>query len=641
MPTQAPFGTWASPVSAAGVATASVSLSQVRMQRGTLYWVERRPDEGGRSVLVAADGSGLHDVVGAPFDLRSQVHEYGGGVWGLDDDRLWFVNADDQCLYCSTGQGEPRRVTVPGPYSYADLQVDARRGVCVCVRERREYGGVHNELVAVERDGAVHVLHAGHDFYASPRLSPNRDRLAWLTWDHPNMPWDATTLWCAQVDDRGRLSNARRVAGDGTESLFQPQWSPDGELFVVSDRSDWWNIHHVDPAGGLRPVTAHEAEFGLPQWVFGQSTYAFPRSGEIFAVASAEGIWRGLRIDLVSGRQRWLDLPFTHMANVSADNGEVAFCAASAVSPSTVYRLSADDTIQPQREATPPWPEHYLARPQPVTFPTSEGDQAHGLYYAPTNPQYTALPGERAPLLVKCHGGPTGATEAVLDPRIQYWTSRGFAVLDVNYRGSTGYGRRYRRRLYGRWGELDVDDCVFGARHLVDEGRADPQRLLISGSSAGGFTVLCALTFRDAFSAGASYYGIGDLTRLLESTHKFESRYLDQLVGPYPEAAERYRERSPLTHAERLRCPVIFLQGLKDKVVPPDQAQAMVEALRTRTLPVALVTFADEGHGFRDAVNIRAALEAELYFYGRVFGIETADALTPIPIDNLPGAGGV
>lgn len=639
MPTEAAFATWRSPITAASVATASVSLSETRLSGGTLYWVERRPDEGGRSVLVAADAVGVRDVVGAPYDLRSQVHEYGGGVWGLDRGEIWFVNAEDQCLYRLADKDQARRVTVPGPASYADLQVDARRGRCVCVRESRDGGAVRNELVLVAGDGTVAVLHSGHDFYASPRLSPDGKRLAWLTWDHPDMPWDATALWCARLQEDGRLSHVRRLAGDGAESLFQPQWSPHGELFVVSDRSDWWNLYRVG-AEELQPLAAQRAEFGLPQWVFAQSTYAFTGAHEILAVASAEGTWRAVRIDLASGRQRWLELPFTHIAAVCAEDGEAAFCAASPVSAATVYRVHADDTVQAQRAAASPWPEAYLSRPQPVTFDTSGGECAHGLYYAPTNPDYAAPRAERPPLLVKCHGGPTGATEAALSPRIQFWTSRGFAVLDVNYRGSTGYGRRYRRRLYGGWGELDVDDCVHGARHLAAQGLADGRRLLISGSSAGGFTVLCALTFRDAFSAGASYYGIGDLTRLLESTHKFESRYLDQLVGPYPQAAERYRARSPLAHAERLRCPVIFLQGLRDKVVPPDQAYAMADAVRAQGLPVALVTFPVERHGFRDANNIRAALEAELYFYGRVFAVEPADALPGVPIDNLPGAAG-
>lgn len=636
-PQQASFGTWSSPMAASAVATASVAFSETRLHRGTLFWVERRPDEGGRSVLVAQDGNGVRDVLPRPFDLRSRVHEYGGGVWGIDGDQIWFVDAREQAIYRQVGGRAPQRVVAGADCGYADLQVRAERGLCIAVRESHDSGEAHNDLVAIAADGTIRVLHHGHDFYASPRISPDGTCLAWLTWDHPDMPWDATRLWRARIRADGGLSEVRCMAGEGGESLFQPQWSPGGDLYVVSDRSDWWNLYRVNPDGGdLTAVALMEAEFGLPQWVFGQSTYAFPRQDRIFAVCSCRGMWRALHIDLTSGAREWLEMPFTQIGAVSAEQGEVAFVAGSSRQPTMVYRVDEQGRLHASRPVSLPCDAAYLSQPQPITYDSSENEQAHGLYYAPTNPDYAAPQGELPPLLVKCHGGPTGATEATLNPRIQFWTSRGFAVLDVNYRGSTGYGRRYRRRLYGRWGELDVDDCVFGAQSLIDRGLADPERVLISGSSAGGFTVLCALTFRDLFAGGASYYGIGDLTRLLESTHKFESRYLDRLVGPYTHSAALYRARSPLCHAAQLDCPVIFLQGLMDKVVPPDQAHAMVDALRARRLPVALVTFADESHGFRNAANIRTALEAELFFYGRILDFAPADVLTPVPIDNLP-----
>ncbi len=640
-PQQANFGTWRSPVSAASVATVSLALSEARLHRGTLFWVERRPDDGGRSVLVAQDAGGVRDVVGAPFDLRSRVHEYGGGVWNLDGDEIWFVNARDQGLYRRVGDARPECVLSTENGGFADLQVCADRGLCVAVRESHGGAEAVNDLVAVGTSGHLTVLHDGHDFFGSPRISPDGQKLAWLTWDHPDMPWDATRLWCGRITAEGSLTDLRCVAGGEGESLFQPQWSPAGELYVVSDRSDWWNLYRVDQhGGGLSALAPMDAEFGLPQWVFGQSTYAFTRDDEIFAVCSRDGTWRALRIDVATGAVTWLELALSQIAAVCASDGEAAFVGGSATTPTTIYRCGADNRLSSAREVSLPWPGHCLSHPRPVTFETSQGEQAHGLYYPPANGDHRAPTGERPPLLVKCHGGPTGATEATLNPRIQFWTSRGFGVLDVNYRGSTGYGRRYRRRLYGHWGELDVDDCVHGARHLIEQGLADPGRVVISGSSAGGYTVLCALTFRELFAAGASYYGIGDLTRLLESTHKFESRYLDRLVGPYPESADIYRARSPLEHADRLTCPVIFLQGLKDKVVPPDQAQAMVEALRARGLPVALVTFEDESHGFRNAVNIRKALESELYFYGRMLGFVPADVLPRVAIDNLPASAG-
>ncbi len=637
----APFGTWRSSIDAAAVAGASLRLAEPRLDESGLYWIERRPQEGGRCVLVRAAGGHIADVTAAPTDVRSQVHEYGGGAYAVAGGRLWLVDNRDHCVYTGdVGTGDWRRLTTAEDCDYGDLTADPARKRVVCVRERRSGASEPvAELVAIGPEpDQVRVLHGGRDFYAGTRISPDGRELCFLCWDHPDMPWDGTELWRARFDRDGGLTDVRRVAGGRGESLFQPQWAPDGQLYVVSDRSDWWNLYRVDPAR-LTAIAPRSAEFGLPQWVFGQSTYAFISAGRAVAAYTAEGIWRLLQIDLASGSTRELDLPFSDISDVQASDGEIAFIAADPARAPALYRMRADGTVpEPVRSSADLAVDaSCIAHPEPLTFPTTAGDQAYALFYPPRNPRFQAPDGERAPLLVKCHGGPTGATSAALDPRIQFWTSRGFAVLDVNYRGSTGYGRRYRRRLYGQWGVFDVDDCVAGARFVAASGRVDPARMTISGSSAGGYTVLCALTFRDAFAAGASYYGIGDLEALARSTHKFESRYMDQLVGPYPADRERYRERSPLAHAERLACPVIFLQGLRDKVVPPDQAEAMVAALVAKGLPVAHVTFAEEQHGFRRGENIRRAIEAELYFYGRVLGFAPADVIEPVAIENLDG----
>lgn len=633
----APFGTWRSPIDAGRVAAASLRLAEPRLDASGLYWLERRPQEGGRSTLVRLAGRRVADVTVAPVDVRSQVHEYGGGAYSVADGRLWLVDNRDHCVYRDAGMRDWQPLTSPSDCDYGDLAADPPRARVLCVRERR--AGVDEpiaELVAIgPAPGQLRVLHRGRDFYAGARVSPDGRELCFLCWDHPNMPWDGTELWRARFDAEGGLADARRVAGGADESLFQPQWAPDGRLYVVSDRSDWWNLYRAD-AGGLTAIAPRAAELGLPQWVFGQSTYAFAGADSVIAACTTDGGWRLLRIELNGGAVRELNLPFTDIGDVQVHAGEIIFIAGEPARAPALYRLGGGDVPELIRaSADLGVDEDHIARPEPLAFPTTAGERAHALFYPPRNPDFRAPDGERPPLLVKCHGGPTGATAAALDPRIQFWTSRGFAVLDVNYRGSTGYGRRYRRRLYGQWGVFDVDDCVAGARFLADAGRVDRARLTISGSSAGGYTVLCALTFRDAFAAGASYYGIGDLEALVRSTHKFESRYMERLIGPYPAARDLYRERSPLVHAARLACPVIFLQGLRDKVVPPDQASTMVAALSAKGVPVAHVTFAEEQHGFRRGENIRRAIEAELYFYGRVLGFPPADAIEPVAIEHL------
>lgn len=629
------YGEWPSPIGPEDVASAGLKLGQVVWSGGDLLWEERRPTEGGRATVVRHTPDGdRDDLVPPPFDVRSAVHEYGGAAFCAHGGRLWFVNSDDQALYRRDADGTVRRLTAPDDdLCFADLQVDPGRDRLYAVCE--DHGGAgepHASIVAVAPDGSVATLHAGRDFYASPRLSPDGRHLVWLAWDHPDMPWDGSELWRLGLDSDGRPRPAEYLAGGPGESLFGPTFAPDGTLYVVSDRNEWWNIHRVDD-GGLMPVTRETAEFGVPQWVFGQSTFDFDCDGHLYALFTRDGLWQLARVDADSGALTIFDLPMTHLAQLRVSGGRLAFLAGSATTPMTLCTLAVDGS-EIERIRTPPalmLDEAALSTPEALAYPTADGETAHALFYPPRNPDVRAPDNARPPLLIKCHGGPTGATDTVLDPRIQFWTSRGFAVLDVNYRGSTGYGRAYRQSLYGRWGVADVADCVHGVRHLARHELIDPERVAISGSSAGGYTVLAVLAFADIAAAGASYYGIGDLERLLASTHKFESRYLKKLIG---DDRDLLRTRSPLNHADRLNCPVLFLQGGQDKVVPPDQAEAMAAALRERGLPVAQVYFPDERHGFRNAANIATAIGSELAFYGRVLGFEPVGDLPELVMDD-------
>jgi dipeptidyl aminopeptidase/acylaminoacyl peptidase len=644
--TTAPYGSWASPISAELVAAGGVSLDEVRVAGGHLYWVEGRPLEGGRQVVCRArPGGAAEDLVPEGFNARTRVHEYGGGAYAVAGGTLFFSNFADQRLYrLDPGAGGPRPVTpeppAPAAHRYADAcpTPDGRR--LVCVRERHDGGEVVNELVAVPVDGGGPpvVLAAGRDFYATPRVSPDGRRLAWLEWDHPNMPWDGTELKLAELAGDALAGDPVTVAGGPGESVFQPAWRPDGVLHLVSDRTGWWNLYRVGPDRELEPLCPAEEEFGHPQWVFGMSTYAF-LPGDRIACIHGRGPMQRLGILDPGGSLTDLDLPFTAFSPPQLHAaGDRLACLAGAPGRATavvlidpaggqveVLRSSEDRELDPG----------YLTEPEPIEFPTEGGRTAHALYYPPANQDVQGPEGQRPPLLVASHGGPTAGVTSSLHVGYQFFTSRGIAVVDVDYGGSTGYGRAYRQRLDGQWGIVDVDDCAAAARHLAGRGEVDPDRLAIRGGSAGGYTTLCALTFRDDFAAGASYYGVADAAALARDTHKFESRYLDRLIGPWPEAEATYRERSPIHFTDRLSCPVILLQGLEDQVVPPAQAELMAAALEAKGIPYAYLPFEGEQHGFRQAAHIRRALEAELYFYGRVFGFDLADPVEPVPIAHL------
>ena len=703
-PRTAPYGSWKSPITSELIVAESIGLGDIALDGDDIYWVESRPSEGGRRVIVRRRSDRqTADITPRPFNVRTRVHEYGGGDFTVSDGIIYFANFDDQRLYRQAGDGPPQPITPAadpaGGLRYADMVVDQQRGRLIAVREDHTVPGTEpvNALVSLpavglpavglagtgltgtgqhrrgepegggqgDQDHQDHqdhqdaggpdggdsiveeaqVLVSGSDFYAAPRLSPDGSTLAWLAWNHPNMPWEGTELWTAAVAPDGSLvpGAAELVAGGTSESIGQPEWSPDGILYFASDRTGWWNLYRRRN-GAVEPVTPPLAlEFGKPHWVFGAATYGFASAQRIICAYADLGAWQLAELDTITGQLNPIPVPYTEMGRTGLQvaAGQAVFGAGSPTEPISILRL--DLSVDPvggsleilQKAGAITVDSGYLSAPVSIEFPTEDGLTAYAFYYPPQNRDYTAPAGELPPLLVKSHGGPTASASTALDLRLQYWTSRGIAVLDVNYGGSTGYGRAYRDRLGGRWGIVDVDDCVNGARHLVAQGQVDDQRLAIDGGSAGGYTTLAALTFRDVFRAGASHYGVSDLEALAQDTHKFESRYLDGLVGPYPERQDLYRERSPINFTDQLSCPLIFFQGLEDKIVPPSQAELMFDAVRRKGLPTAYIPFEGEQHGFRKAENIRRSLDAELYFYSRVFGFTLADPVEPVAIENL------
>ena len=639
------YGSWRSPITAELLAESTVHLGEVRVDGDAVYWIETRPSEQGRSVVVrwtAAEGA--RDVTPSGFSARTRAHEYGGGSYWVDGDTVYFANFPDQILYRQVIGQAPAPLT-PAGYRYADGIVDRRRGRIICVREDHTVAGREAENTLVANDsvagGPGEVIASGHDFYSSPALSPDGTQLCWLAWRHPNMPWTATELWLADVTPGGEVVNARCIEGaSGGDAIFQPAWSPDGQLIFVSDRTDWWNLYRWQPEGA-QPLAPLAAEFGLPQWIFGRSTYAFVSAQELVCAFVRDGVASLAVLNLTTGR---LAAPLWQGAavdGVCVSDGHVVFVGGKPDAMAAVCRIDlASGAVEELRQSsTLTVDPGFLSVPEVIDFPTTGGQTSHAFYYPPQNHLYRAPEGERPPLVVFSHGGPTGATTSTLSLSVQYWTSRGFGVLDVNYRGSTGYGRAYREMLYGQWGIVDVDDCVAGARFLADAGRVDGRRLAIRGGSAGGYTTLMTLVSGTEFAAGASYFGVSDVEALALETHKFESRYMDWLVGPYPAQRDLYLERSPITHADRLASPVIFFQGLDDKIVLPNQAEMMVESLARKGIPVAYIAYEGEGHGFRRGENIVNSLHAELAFYGLVLGFDPADELPEIEIVNRDALG--
>jgi len=644
--TIAPYGTWPSTISAERVAAGATPMSGLQVggaDGNDIFWLAGRAAESGRNTLLRHHGAHTDELTPAPFNVRTRVHEYGGGAYLVDGDTAYFSHFVDNRLYrldFSVEGTAPVALSQGGKHRFADFVLDRANSRLIGVRELHgddEHAQPENTISAVTFDGVETVLAHGADFYSSPRLAPDGRTLAWLSWDHPRMPWQGTTLWRANLQADGTLETPVRVAGGAEESICQPEWSPDGLLHFVSDRSGWWNLYRQDADQRIEALCPMEAEFAAPHWTFGNSMYGFRSAGEIICTYIDKGVSRLARLLPASGKLEAIANPYEEIRELRVAPGMVAMLAGSPTIALELARIDfTEEGVEILAQSIEDLPdEANLSVPVNLSYPSANGRTSHAFFYPPRNRDVAAPDGTRPPVIVISHGGPTGMTVNTLKLATQFWTSRGFGVLDVNYGGSTGFGRAYRDLLRGQWGIVDVEDCVAGARALVERGLADGDRLIIRGGSAGGLTTLCALTFHDVFKLGASYYGVSDLKGLDQDSHKFESHYNAYLIAPQPAAEALYRARSPINHTDKLKRPMIFFQGLDDKVVPPQQSETMVAALRSRGVPVAYVPLEGEGHGFRKGENIVRTLEAELYFYQRMFGLHDAAAPAPVHIDNL------
>ncbi|MBL4711811.1 MAG: S9 family peptidase [Gammaproteobacteria bacterium] len=630
------YGNWSSAITSELIVSDSISIAEPQLTSNAIYYIECRPKEAGRCVIVKAKDGITTDILPAPFSARSRVHEYGGASFCLGENQLFFINDSDQDIYRIKDQ-KITRITNAADQRFADLSVDKKHHRIIAVCETHQRNQVTNTIVSIDMsNGEITTIEQGDDFYASPRLSVDSNQLCWQSWNNPNMPWNGNILWLADIDNTGLPVNKKHIAGADNISVFQPQWSPDNILYFIADDTDWWHLYRHNRSVTNEQLTIGEKEFGLPQWVFGQSSYAFINEDNIVCSYQENG---QATLALLSLSEKptltKIATTWTHFAAIRTNNKSLCFIAASSESfpqlisaPLTDKQCSSlelDCTVI-KSSCQLPVSNKYYSTARHITFTNRHQQQVHANYYPPTNPRITTNTEEKAaPLIVICHGGPTGQSGIALDPKKQFWTSRGFALLDVNYSGSTGYGTKYRERLNKNWGELDVHDCCDAALFAVSQGWANKDQLIIRGSSAGGYTVLAALTFEQVFSAGASYYGISDLSSLATDTHKFEAHYLDKLVGPYPDDAFLYQQRSPINSTDKLNCPVIFFQGVEDKVVPKAQAEKMVEALREKGVPVAAQYFPGEQHGFRLAETIVQSLENELRFYQLIFNLKAKD----------------
>ena len=646
-PTIAPYETWTSTITAERVAAGATPMSGLQVggaDGNDIFWLAGRAAESGRNALLRHHGAETQELTPAPFNVRTRVHEYGGGAYLVAGSTVYFSHFVDNRLYrlaIEEDNAAPVALSQGGKHRFADFVLDAAHERLIGVRELHgddEHAQPVNTIGAVGLDGVETVLVEGADFYSSPRLSPDGRTLAWLSWDHPRMPWQGTTLWRADVQQDGTLSAPVEVAGGAEESICQPEWSPDGLLHFVSDRSGWWNLYRQRSVGEkIEALCPMEAEFGGPHWTFGNAMYGFRSAGEIICTYIDKGVSRLARLLPASGKLEPIANPYQEIRELRVAPGYVAMLAGSPTIALELARIDfTEEGVEILAQSIDDLPdEANLSVPINLEFP-SNGRTAYAFFYPPRNADVAAPDGEKPPVIVISHGGPTGMAVNTLKLATQFWTSRGFGVLDVNYGGSTGFGRAYRDLLRGQWGIVDVEDCVAGARALVERGLADNDRLIIRGGSAGGLTTLCALTFHDVFKVGASYYGVSDLKGLDQDSHKFESHYNAYLIAPQPQAEALYQARSPINHTDKLKRPMIFFQGLDDKVVPPQQSEMMVDALRARGVPVAYVPLEGEGHGFRKGENIVRTLAAELYFYQRMFGLHDAAAPAPVHIDNLP-----
>jgi len=691
----APFGSWKSPINSSTLTKANKGLSEPQFSGKDIYWLESRPLEKGRSCIVSMTEEGIQkDILPAPLNARSRVNEYGGGSYCVHEGIVYFVLFDDQRIYALDCKAKSsKKNVIPTPLTpensnlrFGDLTIDPvrKRLLAICEDHTQLTDKTDSStepkttLIAIElknNDGKedIKIIHSGEDFYSSPGISPDGKKISWLSWNHPNMPWDGTTCWIADLNETGEPKNIQAVAGGIKESIFQPIWSPDNHLYFSSDKNNWWNIYRCEIGtdahnNNVEVIYKDEAEYATPQWVFGLRTFGFLNDKTILTTYTKNGLWFLAKIHLDNNTLEPIQTESTDIGYVNAKNNRGIYIGSNSTKFESLnlYKNNDNEKNQPknttsviQNSGSLVIEKGFLSTPEQIIFPTTSNKSIHArgyaFFYPPKNTDYQSESDQfqgalfqntlskntlsknkqLPPLLVFCHGGPTSATHSSLNLKIQYWTSRGFAVVDINYGGSTGYGRLYRDRLKNNWGLVDVQDVIDCVNYLAKENKIDPNKTAIRGGSAGGYTVLSALTFHDVFKAGTSLYGIGDLETLATDTHKFESRYLDQLVGPYPEEKATYRSRSPIHYTEKLNCPVLFLQGLKDKVVPPNQAETMVAALDKQKIPVAYVAFTEEGHGFRQAENIQRALEAELYFYSKVFKLTLPEDIEPIDIKHI------
>lgn len=648
-------GSWKSPFSASLIAQKSISFGEISVEGENIYWLEGRPYEQGRNVVVHVDRTGKQsDLLSAPYNARTLVYSYGGGSYLIHQGTLYFsqfgapngempyARYRDQRMYRLTLGGTPEVLTDSLNVSYADATFDSSRNRLICVREDHQlqwHGESLATLVAIDlnQKRAQTLLVSGDDFYTSPRLSPDGKQLCWLSWNYPQMPWDGTQLWLADINEKGMLENKRLIAGGTEESILQPEWSQEGKLYFLSDRTNWWNLYHYEK-GQVHPIYIAPYDFGGPPWLMRMSHYALISEEKIICTFAQEGQWKLALLNLNSSHLEILSEEFTEIRQLRAGKNFVVFCGGNPESlysivkwdlstrEKTILKVANDLDLKPLQE--------YISKPVPIAFQTGNEETAYAFYYAPQNPEYRLLDQEKPPLLLQCHGGPTGATSTELDLEIQYFTSRGFAVIDVNYRGSIGYGRKFRQSLYSHWGVYDVEDCEFVVKFLKEKGWIDERRIFARGGSAGGYTTLCLLAFRDFCKAGVSYFGISNLELIAQHSDKLEAHYPDRLIGPYPQAIEIYRQRSPLFHADKIKAPVLFFQGMEDPVVPPEQTEMMVASLEERKIAHTAFYFPNEQHGFRMAENIQKALESEYAFYVQLLRIIPEEKIKAIEIKH-------
>ncbi|MFC2065266.1 alpha/beta hydrolase family protein [Chloroflexota bacterium] len=640
MKTILPYGSWKSPITTEMVAANSININEIKCDGDSVYWLENRPEESGRTVIMQYSSDGeVKNILPAGFNVRNRVHEYGGGSYTVFEGNLYFCNYEDQRIYSMKPGGEPEAITPAGKLRYADLEFDSvrQRIICVCEEHDQDENKVINSIVSIslDKDRSMETLIFGNDFYSNPRIGPDGSKMCWLAWDHPNMPWDGCELWMGSFDENGTINKPACLVGSKDESIFQPEWSPSGSLHFISDRSGWWNPYCYKEEEIIQ-LFEQEAEYGLPQWVFGLSTYGFSGDSKLVCSINLSGKSELILLDSEQTKTATIDRSYCGYSSIEVCDHLLYFVGYSEDHPAELVCLNLETSKKSiiQKTSALKLDDEDISIPTEIRFP-SMNQLSYGNYYSPKNAAIKGSADEKPPLIVMIHGGPTLSTSMSLSMKIQYWTSRGFAVLDVNYSGSTGYGRTYRQRLNGQWGVLDVEDCINGANHLAEKELVDNKRMSISGGSAGGFTALCALTFHDVFSAGVSRYGISSLKILASDDHKFESHYLESLVGPYNESEDLLIERSPINFIHNISVPILIMQGSEDKVVPQSQSDELFHILKKKQLPVAYVLFEGEQHGFRKAETISRALEIEFYFYSQLFGFALPENIPPIKIWNM------